>query len=371
MDTSKKIVDRDTLMNWIEGQDPPFILDVRPIPEREDWYIPQSHHLDAYQRLNQGDESVLDEIAIPSNMKVVTVCAAGKTSLIAAELLSKKGYETYSLKGGMKAWNYAWDTVEWETKKTDVKIIQVRRLAKGCLSYVIGSRNEAVIVDASLDPDVYLNIAKEHNLTIRYVMDTHIHADYISRTRELASVGGAHHLFIDKAEVEYPFTEVVDQQTISFGNAEIKVLHTPGHTWESTSYLINGKVLLTGDTLFTDGVGRPDLKADHDGAQLKAGQLYDSLQEILDLPGDTVVFPTHIAGPVPFGRKIIMDHLSSLQTKLDLLNLSREQFIAATLKRIPPTPSNFEIITQLNKKGDFEGVNPADLEAGANHCAVG
>lgn len=351
---------------------PVFILDVRPQPEREEWHIPGSFHKDAYEQLKLGNESVLDEVPIPENMPVVTLCAAGKTSKIAADILNKNGYAAYSLEGGMKAWNYAWNTAELMMADSNVKIIQLRRVAKGCLSYIVGSGNEAIVVDASLDPEVYLRIAKDQNWNLKYVMDTHIHADYLSRTRKLAADSGAKHIFIEEAEgnVEYPFIPVKDQQLLSFGSAALKILHTPGHTPESTSYLINGKALLTGDTLFTDGVGRPDLKADQQEAVRKATSLFESLERILSLPADTLVLPAHISHAVSFDGKMVQGHLTELKDRLELLNLSKEQFIEATLNRIPPAPPNYLTIADLNRKGSFEGQNPADLEAGANRCAV-
>jgi glyoxylase-like metal-dependent hydrolase (beta-lactamase superfamily II)/rhodanese-related sulfurtransferase len=288
------------LQHLLDMNKPVFILDVRPQDQREEWHIPGSVHKDAYQKLKAGDTSVLDDVTLPDNTPVVTVCAAGKVSQMAADALRQKGIEAYSLEGGMKAWNYDWNTAKLSWPESDIKIIQVRRAAKGCLSYVVGSAHEAIVVDASLDPDVYLQITQEQGWSIRYVMDTHIHADYLSRTRELAVQSGAEHVLIEAADVDFPFSAVKDQQILSFGSAQVRILHTPGHTWESTSYLIHDKVILTGDTLFTDGVGRPDLKADQQEAKRKAAQLYASLQQILVLSQDTLVLPAHTTHAVPF-----------------------------------------------------------------------
>ena len=203
----------------------------------------------------------------------------------------------------MKAWNYAWDTAE--TTLGDTKIIQVRRLAKGCLSYVIGSGSEAMVIDASLNPIVYQNIAKENNWTIKQVTDTHIHADYVSRTSDLAKAANTTHLMIDAAKVDYPFTPIKEGEQLSIGNMIVKVLHTPGHTWESTSFLIEGKAIFTGDTPFTDGIGRPDLKADVEESNKKATALYQSLQSLSALKDNTLVLPAHISDPINIGQKLI------------------------------------------------------------------
>lgn len=360
-------INTKTLSGWLKEKKPVTILDVRPASEREEWSIPGSIHADVYDRLKAGEKEVFNELKLPG-APVVTICAAGKTSMKAAEQLREKGYEVYSLEGGMKAWNYAWNTAE--TSFENFEIIQVRRSAKGCLSYLVGSGGEAAVIDASLDPQVYMDLAQSHGWQIRYVMDTHVHADYISRTRELAAASGAKHLFVESAKVDYSFGPVKDSEKLKLGKVEIEVLHTPGHTPESTSYLVGGKALLTGDTLFTDGVGRPDLKASKEEAAGKASSLYESLQRIMKLPADTMVMPAHLSHAVHFDGQMIESRLADLRTGLELLQLSKSEFMEATMKRIPPTPPNYQTIAELNRKGDYSGHVPADLEAGANRCAI-
>lgn len=358
------------LQTFLNQKKPVFILDIRPEAEYEEWHIPESYHKDVYDLLKKGDRSALDRINIPGDIPVVTLCAAGRTSQIAADILNERGYSAFSLEGGMRAWNYAWNTADLLVPDSNTKIIQVRRVAKGCLSYVVGSGQEAIVVDASLDPEIYTGIAREQGWKIKYVMDTHIHADYLSRTRELAAKTMAENIFIEEAKVEFHFVPLKDQQVLSFGNAKVKIIHTPGHTPESTSYLIDDNALLSGDTLFTDGVGRPDLKANREEAIKKAGKLYESLQLIMNLPEDIVVLPAHISHAIPFDKKMIQERLYDLQSQLELLKLSKEQFVEASLSRIPPTPPNYLTIAAFNRKGSFAGQDPADLEAGANRCAV-
>ena len=346
-----------------------FVLDIRPKEQRDEWKIEGSHYKDAYKALNEGDNSILDDINIPQNIPVVTVCAAGRSSQIAAEALKEKGFDAHSLEGGMKAWNYAWNIAE--VVDDNITIVQVRRVAKGCLSYIIGSEGEAIVVDASLDPQVYLEIAAEHNWTIKYVTDTHIHADYISRTIELAKATGAQHLFTENAEVDYDFTPLKDREIITLGSARLTAVHTSGHTPESISYLINNNYLLTGDTLFIDGVGRPDLKADQQQGIQKAGQLYESLNKIFTLSkDDLLILPAHTSRPIAFDKIPIAGKLSVLRNNIDLLKFPKADFVEQIVNRIPPTPPNYLQIAALNKAGNYAGVNPADLEAGANRCAV-
>ncbi len=361
-------IDVGTLSNWLKEKRPVVILDVRPKSEREEWAIPGSIHADVYDKLKVNDQHALDDLMLEEHTPIVTVCAAGKTSLKAAEMLKEKGFDVYSLDGGMKAWNFAWNTAE--VTLHDVKIIQVRRSAKGCLSYIIGSEDEAVVIDASLDPQVYLDLAKTNGWTIRYVTDTHIHADYLSRTRELAKASIAAHVLIENANVDYTNTPVKNGEFLKFGNTTLEVLHTPGHTMESTSFRLGDDAVFTGDTLFVDGIGRPDLKADNDEAMKRSKLLYQSLHQLMKLNPNTLVLPAHLATAVPFDNNIIAETIESLEGKLSTLRLSEEEFTDYTLSRIPPTPPNFLTIATLNKQGSYEGYTPSELEAGANRCAI-
>lgn len=368
MTTEDLKIDVSTLSSWLENKKPVTVLDVRPKAEREEWSIPGSIHADVYDRLKAGDAKALDEIELDNRTPIVTFCAAGKTSLKAAELLKDKGFEVYSLEGGMKAWNFAWSSSE--IVLNDVKIIQVRRSSKGVLSYVIGSEDEAIVIDAALDPQVYLDIAHKYGWTIKYVADTHIHADYLSRTRELAKASIATHVLIDKANVEYSYSPVRNGSLLHFGKATFEVIHTPGHTMESTSFRLGEDAVFTGDTLFVDGVGRPDLKADNDEAIKRSILLYTSLQHLLNLNSKTLVLPAHLATAVPFDGKLIAETIERLKGKLNMLKLSEAEFVEYTNSRIPPTPPNYLTIAGLNKQGSYEGYIPADLEAGANRCAI-
>jgi glyoxylase-like metal-dependent hydrolase (beta-lactamase superfamily II)/rhodanese-related sulfurtransferase len=364
-----KIITVDKLQEKMNNHENVFILDVRPTDQRNEWKIADSVHVDAYKQLNAGDDTALDIVDVPENSTVVTVCAAGRTSLLASKLLQRKGVSAYSLEGGMKAWNYAWNTAEVNFPN-GLKVIQVRRAAKGVLSYIVGSGDEAIAIDAALNPDVYIELAKKNGWNIKYVMDTHIHADYISRSRELAKASGAKHLLIDKANVDFEFTVVSSNDHISFGKASVQFIHTPGHTWESTTFKIDELVIFTGDTLFIDGIGRPDLKAEPSEAIEKSRHLYHTLKQLLSLHPSTFVLPAHTSTTISFDSKLIGETISTVSKKMGLLKLGEKEFIDYTLSRIPPTPPNYLTIAALNKKGSYEGHQLADLEAGGNHCAL-
>jgi glyoxylase-like metal-dependent hydrolase (beta-lactamase superfamily II) len=345
-----------------------FILDVRPSDQRKEWKIGDSVHVDAYQKLNDGDDTALDMVEVPEGSTVVTVCAAGRTSLLASTLLHRKGVKSLSLEGGMKAWNYAWNTAELQFE--GVKIIQVRRAAKGVLSYIIGSNGEAVVIDAALDPDTYLSIARQNGWEIKFVMDTHIHADYVSRTKDLAKASGAKLLLNENSKVAFDFLSVKDGDEIHFGSTALKVIHTPGHTWESTTFRLGDMAIFSGDTLFTDSVGRPDLNADRVEGIEKAKALYRSVKMLTSLHSDIMVLPAHTSNTVSFDNKLIADTISNVAARIDFAQMSESDFIEYTTSRIPPPPPNYEVIAAINKQGSYEGHVLADLEAGGNHCAI-
>lgn len=181
----------ETLRTWLEEGRPVTVLDVRPAAERAEWAIPGSVHIDAYRALNAHDPHALDAFDVANEAPVVTVCAAGKTSQLAAMQLAARGVPALSIEGGMKAWSLAWNTAEVPLEDGSAHVIQVRRTGKGCLSYLISTGEEAFVIDASLDPHIYLDLARRHGWQITSVFDTHIHADHLSRSRQLAERSGA------------------------------------------------------------------------------------------------------------------------------------------------------------------------------------
>src|SRR3989449_5249904 len=136
------------------------VLDVRPAADRAEWAIPGSVHADAYEALRRGDPNALADFRPRDGGPVVTVCGAGKTSLLAAERLRARGLDAVSLEGGMRAWTLAWNAAAVPRPGSTAQIVQVRRTGKGCLSYIIGSHGQAAVIDASLDPGVYRELAR-------------------------------------------------------------------------------------------------------------------------------------------------------------------------------------------------------------------
>lgn len=253
----------------------------------------------------------------------------------------------------------------------DVSVLQVRRTGKGCLSYMVASEGEAAVIDTALDPEIYMQIARESGWRISAVLDTHIHADHLSRSRLLADRAGGDLYLPDQNRSAFPFTPVRDQDQIAIGAIHLTAIHTPGHTLESTSYLLGDQAVFTGDTLFLDGVGRPDLEADIDEAGRRASLLYDSVARLLELPGQMLVLPGHTAIQIPFDGESIDLPIGEVARNLTVMSRDKAEFIEWILGRIPPTPPNHSLIVQLNESGMLPGVlNQTDLEAGANRCAI-
>jgi glyoxylase-like metal-dependent hydrolase (beta-lactamase superfamily II) len=359
-----------TLRDWLEAHEPVTVVDIRTDDDYAQWAIPGSLHVDAYEALRNGQPGALADLPLPSDRPVVTVCNAGKVSQTAADVLATRGFDARSLAGGMKAWSLAWNAADVRLADPSVHVIQVRRTGKGCLSYIVESDGEAAVIDPSVAPDVYLSAARRHGWSIQHVMDTHIHADHVSRAGELARQAGAVLRLPPQDRVRFAFSPIADGESIRVGRATLRALSTPGHTAESTSYVLNEVAVFTGDTLFTNGVGRPDLHADPDAARRRARTLFASLTRLRQLPSELLVLPAHTSEPIAFDGRAVAARLDEVATWLSGWVVSESAFVERLTSNLPPTPPNFVRIVELNEAGEFPTGDPTDLEAGANRCAV-
>ena len=236
----------------------------------------------------------------------------------------------------------------------------------GCLahaSYLIGSEGEAAVVDPQRDVDQYIEEAERLGIKIKYVVETHLHADFVSGHHELAERTGAKIVFGARAGVTFEHVDVRDGDALKIGKINLRVLETPGHTPESISLLVSdpdepGKPMkvLTGDTLFIGDVGRPDLAGGKGySAEQMAGMLYDSLREkLLKLPDETEVYPAHGAGSM-CGRNISKDTSSTIgQQRLfnyALKPMSKEEFVNMMTTDLPEAPAYFSQDAEMNRTG--------------------
>ncbi len=363
-------IDVPTLRRWLAEGQPVTVLDVRQTADFADWAIPGSVHVDAYHALKAHDPQALAALDLPQAVPVVTVCGAGKVSLIAAEQLAARGHTVYSLDGGMQAWSLAWNTAALPPLTTGTQVIQIRRTGKGCLSYMIGSAGQSLVLDAALDPAIYQELAAAQGWTITAVVDTHVHADHLSRARALAEATGATLHLPATDRLAYPFSPIHEGALITIGAAGLRAIHTPGHTWESTSYLLDDQLLFTGDTLFLAAVGRPDLESLTAEAHERAAALYRSLQHLLSLQSTTVILPGHTSTPAPFDGQPIMASLAAVSAAIPRLHLPEADFVATLLAALPPTPPNHQQIVAMNQQGAPIPMDVTSLEAGANRCAI-
>jgi glyoxylase-like metal-dependent hydrolase (beta-lactamase superfamily II)/rhodanese-related sulfurtransferase len=360
----------ETLRQWLDDGKPVTILDIRTQDDRAQWSIPGSVHIDAYHDLKQGRPGALADAWLPAEIPVVTICNMGLASQLAARALAERGFEALFLEGGMKSWSLAWNTAQVLVEDKELRIIQVRRTGKGCLSYVVASKQDALVIDASLPTQVYRGLAAQRGFRIRYVLDTHVHADHLSRSLSLAQEAGATLLLPPQDRVRFPFRPIAQGDTLILGAARLTALASPGHTLESTSYLVNGAALFTGDTLFLSGVGRPDLHAVAGEAQERARRLYHTLKQLLALGPETLVLPGHASEPVAFDGVPLAARLGDVAGRLRDWLSGEDSFVERILERIPPAPPNYARIVEWNEAGALPQGDPTDLEAGANRCAV-
>lgn len=342
------------------------VVDIRSPKDRE-WSIPGSLQIDAYNAVKSGSLGPLAAVDLPRG-PVVTVCGVGRTAAVASNLLRARGVEALSLSGGMKAWSLAWNVAE--VSRSGSEIVQVRRTGKGCLSYIVGSNGEAVVIDASLDPDVYLRLIRERGWRLVAVLETHIHADHLSRSRLLAERAGVEVWIPEQKRAHFTFRSIADGDHIRFGSKELVALNTPGHTAESTTYVLEDTVALTGDTLFLSGIGRPDLEGGSTKEwSSRARLLYMSIRRLLELDAAALILPAHVSQPVPFDRRLLATTVGAIRLSLTLAQLPESEFVSTVLARIPTTPPNHHRIIAFNERGELPE-DPSELEAGANRCAV-
>ena len=262
-----------------------------------------------------------------------------------------------------------------------------RQFYVGCLahaSYLIGDRGEAVVVDPSRDVDMYLREASANGLTSRWILETHLHADFVSGHRELAARTGATIAIGAKAEAGYPHRALSEGDEIRVGEVTLRAMETPGHTPESLCFLVfergggeNPWAVLTGDTLFVGDVGRVDILSSRLPVSELAGLMYDSLHgKLLKLPDETRVYPAHGAGSL-CGRSISRERWSTIGqerlTNVALENHGREAFIADITHDVPETPVYFLHSRDLNKSGpslDGQREFPPALAADEAHARI-
>ena len=360
LDTGKtgKFITPDELISKLESV---YLLDVRDKDEFSEYQIPGSVNIPLDELFNQ---TLLD--TIPKDKEVVTICPHGNRAMIAGFALARGGIYSSTLQGGLTQWNQVLKPVT--VVKEPVKVIQIQKVGKGCLSHIVESDGEAIVIDPLYPIEKYTEIAKQQGFKITKVFDTHQHADHVSSARDLAKETAAD-LYLSKYEgYDYDANFVGDGDKVAFGNTTLRVIHTPGHTPGSLSFVVDEKHVFTGDILFVESIGRPDLR---DQAEEFTEELYETLHEkLLQLPHYTMVFPTHHGQDA---KSKDGAYYSTIQqsTRLPWLDISKEEFIAKVVAKTLPRPMNYRRIIAVNK-GELKLVvsDVPDLEIGPNRCAV-
>lgn len=407
---------RDMVDEARRGEREFAVVDTRPTDEFESWRIADSINY-FYKPFHEFDREEFErETGLSASDTVVTTCAKGKASLDIAEELEAAGYdEVYVVEDGMRGWSSVYDHVRVplpEAGDDPLDVVQIQRRAKGCLGYLIvggerddasvdsgrlgdvvtdGSDRLAVAVDVSRHDEEWATAAAASDATIVGVLDTHVHADHLSGGRALADELDVPYFLPAAAadrDVAYAFEPLERNETLDVGGVGLKALATPGHTDDMASYLVGRSAVLTGDTLFTDSVGRTELQfaagdegddAESEGAEIGAERLYDSVHAtLLAEPDDVVVCPGHFTvendgtiGRVTPGEPV-MTTVGDARRGIEILQADRARFVERITATLPEKPPNYESVIAANRGIDApeDEVAAIELELGPNRCAA-
>lgn len=361
----------------LDSGDSLVILDVRNADEYEAWKVEGRHAVPMinlpYFDFIEDEEAAIARMPFSQSDTIVVICAKGGSSDFVAALLRERGFKAANLTAGMIGWGESYGVREVVPSSEHLTLLQFDRFGKGCLSYLIASGGEAIVVDPGRHHQQYEEEAARRGLTIKHVVDTHLHADHISGAPGLAKdTGAAYHLH--EADAHFGKLDVLGEPgRIRLGSVVVDVLqeHTPGHTPGSTSLVIDGRYLVSGDTLFVNSVGRPDLGGHVDEW---AHDLYWTLLEkIQTLPADTTVLPAHYASQAevrPDG--LVAGVLGEIRRGNPALQVQDEQaFITFIKENMRPQPAIYGEIRRVNL-GLVEACEDqrTALELGKNQCAA-
>jgi glyoxylase-like metal-dependent hydrolase (beta-lactamase superfamily II)/rhodanese-related sulfurtransferase len=372
------------------------LLDVRNAEEYGRWKIEgtvplKSVNLPYFDLLDLEDER--EEVAraveravpqrirgrLPEDAPVLVVCARGDTSPHVAEGLRRQGYAAYNLEGGMLAWG---DHYELRTvlESTRLAIYQLSRPAKGCLSHLVASGGEALVVDAPRHLEPWLRLIDERGLRVKAVMDSHLQADHLSGGVALARRLNAEYWLhpydaiqpMDLLPATFDYRPLVAEAAFQLGEVCVRPLHLPGHTLGMTNLWVDERYLLSGDTLFINAIGRPDLGG---RAQAWAPLLFRSLQRLLKLPDQTVILPPHFASMQEADAdgcyQASLGELRECNPGLRMVYAGQAAFADYILHSLPAHPPSYDEIRRVNTGLiEVDEARASELELGRNLCAL-
>jgi len=369
------------LAERLDRGEPLQVLDVRAPEKVERGHIALGSELEFHAHPNSRLFATPDvgALQLDTNRPIAVVCGHGNSSKKATAFLRERGYEAYSVIGGMAAWETVYVARHLSPTPSLSHVVQLDRVGKGALSYVLVSDGDAVVVDPGRHLERYDALLSELRATPAAVVDTHIHADYVSGGRAAAARWQVPYFLhpddavspYDQTPGKLTYQALGDGDTSAFGRATLRAVHVPGHTLGSLALLADDGLALTGDFLFVKSVGRPDLAG---RSESWAKLLWQSLERARQTwPGDLLVLPAHYA--------------SEAERRADRAVAARFDVISATntaaaiqdervfLKWIADHQSSFPDAYRTIKEANLGLVELSDpdaetLESGANQCAV-
>ncbi len=365
------------LFDWLSRGDDILVLDVRNPEDFERFHVeaPKSFNMiniSYYDFMEAEDDSVAK---VPKGHAIRIVCAKEGSAKYVAEILAKHGFmDVGYLKGGIKTWGNLL-VPKLVNPGMDFSIYQFIRPGKASCSYGIIYRDEMMVFDPSRAVDFYIDFADKLGCVIRKTFETHLQADYISGSRQIARKTGAEFLANERdfGTSKQEFTPLADGEIHRFhgGGPEIRVLFTPGHTPGSTSFIVNDKFMISGDTVFITSIGRPDLggKADE-----WSGMLFDSINMIRELDPDLVVLPAHYMSWEEAGDDLIFAKPLGeiIEINRDIYGIpTLEEFRAFIKANMRPQPPEYALIRLANANLEqFDPEKQEELDLGKNECAA-
>jgi glyoxylase-like metal-dependent hydrolase (beta-lactamase superfamily II) len=356
----------------LDANDIAFIFDLRNKDEFAAWRIEGRSDI---QTMNIPQEDFVGEEEkyldrFPRDRQIVTICAHGDSSKYSADLLAGHGFDAVSLEGGMDAWSEFYETHKVSESPA---IYQIYRVAKGCISHLVVSEGDAVVIDAVRHTGHILDLAKSLGVKVIHVLDTHLQADHISGGRDIGGqTGAAYHIHPADAEAaSYDYIPFENGQTILFGRSAIRVIHSPGHTPGSTSFLLDETFLFTGDTIMKKAIGRPDLGGK---AEEWAILLHETLfRRYADLDDETIILPTHASSiREQDAAGIVATTMGRARRESDLYRIEEPgSFIGFVKSSLPESPARYQQIRQVNLGLiEPEEKKKKELEIGKNLCGM-
>ncbi len=368
----------DALKARLDAGTPVTVLDTRRPADAEAWALSYPNvtvvNVPFTEFVADGQPVGSIPDTVPDGPLVVS-CAEGVTSRFVGDFLTAAGRENVEvLVDGMEGWAGLYAGAPVEAADTTAEVVQYHRPSSGCLGYLVVDDGEAAVIDPlRVFADRYREDAASRGATLTYAIDTHVHADHISGVHTLGASepttpvmpAGA----VDRG-LEAEARLIEPGERLAVGSVEIEAVSLAGHTTEMTGYRV-GDTLVTGDSLFIDGIARPDLE-EPEAAREAAERIYDTLEWLAEEPSETLIAPGHLTLETAREHEApYVGRLGDLRDRLRGFDMDRAGFVEVLLSSMPPRPNNFEEIIAINLgQQHVTEATAFELELGPNNCAA-